>query len=260
MLPLVFYTFSHRWVRIGAIALAVLGGAVALFGPQGGVGAFLILVIWGGLVFFAEERLGAGLPQGSVAAAAVLLVLLVFRTGEAAARAEVEGNIERQLKDESVLQLVLSPFPGNPFLWRTIVASTAPNYGYIVRLGTVSVMPGIKGPLAEYYGIRMERMAPMVQPSIESERAVHWIGEFRGSILDYTRLAFQSCQFDTFLKFARVPFWLEQPGRTVAGDLRYDHEKGMGFAKVELKGDRGEGACRTYDAPWTPPVQFIKSE
>jgi inner membrane protein len=260
MLPLAFYAFPYKWTKVTSIVIACLGGALALFGPQGGIGAFFILLIWGGLVFFVEEKHGYKYPQGAVAAAAVLVVLLVFRAGSAAAHAEVEGNLDRQLKNENTLQTVLSPFPGNPFLWRAIVATSGPNYSYIVRLGTVSVIPGIKGPLGEYYGIRMERMAPMVKASVESDRAVYWIGEFRGSLLDIPKLAYQSCEFENFLKWARVPFWLQEPGRTVAGDLRYDHEKGMGFAKVELTTDRDPNIrCPTFNAPWEPPLRFTQS-
>jgi inner membrane protein len=257
MLPLLYFGFSNKWTRFAAIGLAVLAGVVALFGPQGGLGAFLLLSAWGAAILYAEVRYGRQYANGAVAAAGVFLVLFTFKVASLVARSEVEGSLGGQLKGETVLQTVLSPFPANPFLWRAIVATSGPKYNYTVRLGTVSVLPGLKSPLAEFYGVRMERMAPMVPPSVSSKPGVNWIGEFRGSVLDYTRLAFKSCEFATLLKWARVPFWREEPGRTVAGDLRYDHEKGMGFAKVILKTDHESSEpCPDFDAPWQPPIQF----
>jgi inner membrane protein len=261
MLPFVWFTFRWRWAKVGSIALAVLAGGVALFGPQGGIGTFILLALWGTAVYFAEDRLGHDYPLGTIPAVAALLVLFVFRVGLAAARWEVRSNLEEQLKGETVLQTVLSPFPGNPFQWRAIVATSGPGYTYIVRLGTVSIIPGISSPLAEYYGIRTERMAPMEKPTVSSERAVNWIGEFRSTTTEYAKLALQSCDFENFIKFSRVPFWIVEPGRfAVAGDLRYDHEKGMGFAKVALDTSNTIGAqCPEYDAPWEPPISFAST-
>jgi hypothetical protein len=259
ILPLIYFGFPHRWVRTVALILGVAGCAVALFGPQGGLISFLFLTFWAAFLFYVEQRMSGRLPRGAPAALAACFVLLVFKLGSMAAHSRVNKNLADQLPGTTVLETSLAPFPTNPFLWRTLVATLGTNQTYVVRLGTVSVIPAFRAPLGEFYGIKTERLAPLAAPTLTSGNGVHWIGEYRGSAVDLARLAFQSCDFSTFLKFARFPFWIEEPGRVIAGDLRYDHEKGMGFAKVVVDTNKGEN-CPSYSAPWLPPLRFPMPE
>ena len=70
-----------------------------------------------------------------------------------------------------------------------------------------------------------------------------------------------SCIAREFLRFARAPFLVESNSAWAIGDLRYDMEKGSGFAEVPLP--QGAKDCPKFVPPWVPAnsgaVGFTKS-
>ena len=61
----------------------------------------------------------------------------------------------------------------------------------------------------------------------------------------------KDCVAAAFMRFARAP-WLAQINETmVIGDARFDFERELNFAELEL-GETAEG-CLQYEPPWVPP-------
>jgi inner membrane protein len=259
MLPIAYFEFEHRWSRIACGVVVALACGVTLLGSQGGFLAFLGVLFWGAAAALINLRLGDRFSRAAIAATLALLVLSMFKVASAGARWAVQGNMVDGAQNERVHQLVVSPFPANPLLWRTVTVTTGVENSYIVRLGTVSLLPWLQSPPAHFYGIERERLAPLIEPTVPSGKTVRWLGEFRSTVLDFTAYAANSCEFSTLLKFARAPFWHREGARVFAGDLRYDQEKGLGFTKVLLKDSQGIfGHCPDYDAPWLPPISGDK--
>ncbi len=259
MIPLIFFEFQHRWAKIATGVVLALSAFITLLGSQGGFLSFLGVAAWTGAAYVIHKRFGERFPRAAIVAAFACVTLVVFWLGSVTAGFIVRGNLSSGAQNEHVQQIVLSPFPANPLLWRTIAVTTGVDHAYIVRIGTVSLMPWLHRPPKHLYGVERERMATLIEPTQPSGSALHWLGEFRASSLDYVSYASRSCEFHTLLKFARAPFWHRVDGRTFAGDMRYDQEKGLGFSKVELK-DAGNlfSNCPDYDSPWEPPIPLDK--
>jgi inner membrane protein len=80
---------------------------------------------------------------------------------------------------------------------------------------------------------------------------LHWYGEIATGLDLLRNLVANDCEAAAVMRFIRVP-WLATVGRdTVLGDLRYDREKGLGFAEVALQ-DPPVG-CPRLVPDWRPP-------
>jgi inner membrane protein len=53
------------------------------------------------------------------------------------------------------------------------------------------------------------------------------------------------------MQFVRAPFAIEHNGGWIIGDLRFDRERGLGLAELEISTDPA-GSCFPR-APWLPP-------
>jgi hypothetical protein len=80
--------------------------------------------------------------------------------------------------------------------------------------------------------------------------AVRWTGRYRAPLRELSALDARSCYAAAFLRYARVPFWLESAGTTVVGDLRYDRAPELEFAEMEVPSSAN---CPRWVPSWIPP-------
>lgn len=254
LLPFAAFASHRSWVKWvwSAVAAALLSFGVYLGALPAPILISLILG-FGFSAWIQRERSSARHAWAGLAA-----VLLVFLGASIYTRKSVvsAGGLNRA--DERVQQLALSPAPGNPFCWRFVSSSISSSGEYLGRLGTYSWFPKVFPPqICHLRSHSDERTAPLGRLR-DGDPSPHldWVGMYRGSVTDLERLRGESCQFAQFLRYSRNPFWVEMGDDSVAGDLRYDREPGLGFTEFLL--GPGQEPCLDAVPPWKPPIDLTK--
>lgn len=227
----------------------ILAWAHRLAGVGLASGLSVFAVVWCGAMWRAPAR--RRLVAITIALAGFLLVTLVAR-GRARAIARAGLGSEGEL-----VTLSSTPAPGNPLCWWT-VAIVQEGDDYVVRQALVA-------PLAQLLGAEQclwpteGTTAPLrVTGSTEATPPAQELrlgGEFRAPLRELLALARDDCSAHAFLRFARIPFWIEEDGRaTLIGDLRYDRSRTVDFAELPL----APGApCPRFVPPWRPPLPLV---
>ena len=186
-----------------------------------------------------------------------LLGLLSIHLG---ARAQVRATVQSALASQPrfvPLALVSTPLPGNPLCWQ-IFAAGREGEDYVVRRALASGWPAL-AHLDGCGSVDAQRadargsapLAPAALPLPELP-GLRWGPEFRAPFTELSELARRDCAARAFLRFARIPFWLQQPhGTLLLGDLRFDRSPAEEFAEIELT---GQSPCPPYIPPWQPPL------
>lgn len=178
------------------------------------------------------------------------LVVLVFGSASALAKAAVRAELSRARPSESVAQLVATPLPANPLCWSTLAVSLDAAGVYRVRVGAASLWPRLAPLEGCRFRSRERTTAPLAPAVLAGEDGrVRFEQVFEASIESLRALRRQRCDADAGLRFMRAPFWTEQGGVSVLGDLRYDREPELGFAELALG-----GRCEDPLPPWVPPL------
>ncbi len=180
-------------------------------------------------------------------------VMLLFAGARGLAAKQVRATLQEMSPGAALHDLVMTPLPANPRCWSFIAVQTE-GADYLLRRGEVALVsdwlpvsecaqrdePGTIAPLGPARGV-------------SETPAVRWNGEFRAPLAQLRHLAATRCDAAALLRFARAPFFLEEPGgRVILGDLRYDRGEHLGFAALELA---EEGApCPRAVPPWRPPL------
>lgn len=143
--------------------------------------------------------------------------------------------------------LTLSPFPANPLCWAAI-ETRLDNGNYVATLSTLAPFPALKSaascPPLQGSG---DTTAPLTAvPELESAAQAN-IRRFQAPAAGLTLLA-KDCVGEALLRFARAPFWKEEGGQLVVGDLRFDRDKDLGFTEFVLG---GTFPCPASLPPWT---------
>ena len=93
--------------------------------------------------------------------------------------------------------------------------------------------------------------APLQPVQADDTAQLHWYGEIATRLDGLKSRVAMDCEAAAAMRFIRVP-WLAAVGPDlVLGDLRYDREKGLGFAEVALHDP--PGPCPRLVPDWRPP-------
>jgi inner membrane protein len=263
MLPLLVFGFSSRRARgIGIAGCAGLLGLLWLTQIVTWPVAMASTLVLALGLWTQKKRPGVAQPIGLSA-----LVLAVFWVLGHQTASMVRDQVILEHPEEQITQLVTTPSPGNPFCWRVISVSRLdmeamsgqfsgkPMTPFFERLGTVSLWPSLFSPEQCAFRSEHEQTAPLMKASLVSGPSIHWVGEFRGTVENLGVEAEQYCRFRQYLRWARVPFFFKtQENSLLAGDLRYDHEKGLGFAELEVA--PGE-PCLAHEPSWDSPSGLL---
>ncbi len=183
-----------------------------------------------------------------IAAAAMSgLIILVFAVGSSSAHATARSSLQVALGAE-IVDVVATPHPANPFCYDVIgVATTASDY--VLAYASVSVLPGWISPRS-CRALRKESSLPM-EPMDVQAGSIFIRSVWRTPLAKLKDRFSTSCIAREFLRFARAPFLVESNSAWAVGDLRYDMEKGSGFAEIPLP--QGAKDCPKFVPPWVPP-------
>ncbi len=139
--------------------------------------------------------------------------------------------------------------PGDPLCWQGIGVGTRGG-DYAATIATLSLAPGVIAPDR----CRMRRhgtTAPLVPVGASDARGIAFHGRFSAPLVQLVQLDRNNCQARAFLRWARVPFWVDEGKNVVMGDLRYDRSKKPGFAALRMS--RRPTSCPKHVPTWVPP-------
>lgn len=247
--PAVLFAARSLWLRI---PLALLAGATLVLPWVTGLVArpmrFVIATLL--VATFAVLWRRGATARVVVGIGGSAVVFATFVAGGALARRQLATAVTQRFGDETVRDLVLSPFPGSPECWTAIAVTTTPRDVMVLRRAVVAALPGVHAANA-CPSLPDAITAPLSRVEAADSAAVAWRGEFRARREALAALDETSCHAAAFFRFARVPFWISEPGRLIVGDLRFDNQRGLGFAELQVP--QPEAACPPHVPPWTPP-------
>ena len=207
---------------------------------------------WVGALWRAGFR--ARWTAGGVATALLWSVLL-------ATRYEARASVRDALATAPALQLldvVSTPAPGNPLCW-SVLAVQRSDHEYVVRQGLASGWPALSSAGSCRFmnrGQTAQLTAPRAEEAPAAPERLIWGPEFRAPLAELARVRHENCVARAFLRFARVPFWIDEDSRpTLIGDLRYDRSSAVEFSEVVLAPD---APCPRFEPPWLPPLDMAE--
>ncbi|MDX2052664.1 MAG: metal-dependent hydrolase [Polyangiaceae bacterium] len=204
------------------------------------VTALALIMLW---LSYAWSRTFRVIAAGGLS----VLIILVFSVGSRSARALTDTVLRDTLKME-VEDVVATPHPANPLCYDVLGVGTA-GADYVLTYASVSVLPAWVSPRS-CRALRTESSLPMEPVDVQTEATL--LRAIWRTPLARLRERFSSnCISRDFLRFARAPFLLESNSAWAVGDLRYDMEKGSGFAEIPLP--QGVKDCPKFVPPWVPP-------
>jgi len=192
--------------------------------------------------------------------ASVSAALAAFWLAFLVARHQVRAIAPRALgAGRELVSLSSTPSPGNPLCW-WIVGISVEGSEYVVRQALAAAWPELLA--VDHCGWPSRSgTAPLQMPASGTLEAVP-AGvvrgpEFRAPLSQLLSAAQGDCTVRAFLRFARVPFWIEQGGRlSIIGDLRYDRSRSIDFAELVLD---PSVPCPRFEPPWQPPLPLLGS-
>jgi inner membrane protein len=243
--------FISKSIAARAVVATALVAGVA--------GSFLMSPSWIWLAFLALATAGLLMvgrrnapPTAALASAVatVCVTTLLVVAGRAAAR-NIDSLAARDFPDDRVIDHVLSPIPTNPFCWDVLLLETHGDR-YIARHGMLSDAPGfVTAQSCSTKLVSKDTTAPMTAVKTPESAQSAWFGEFSMPVSRLAELNAHHCEAAALMQFARAPFAIERKGSWIIGDLRFDRERGLGLAELEISGP-GEAGCPAR-APWLPP-------
>ena len=253
------WSYRSRWAR-GALWL-VLGIVLAAlwyqrFVPVRNALAWSLLTL--ALLALSRERCPSARSQ--LALGGFLAVAALFVLGSRVAKRIVLEQARAAYPRATVIDVVATPTPANPFCWGMILVQAEAGQ-YSVRLGRVATFPAWLEAAACPYDRAAEPTAPlepMHLPEHADARLVLGF-EYLTALADFQTLVRERCEARAFFRWARVPYLTpaRPDGSRVLGDLRYDRNPGLDFSDILLA--RAQGRCPDYVPPWLPARADILS-
>ncbi len=157
------------------------------------------------------------------------------------------------LVGSSIDDIVATPLPGNPLCFAVLVVGTR-GTDYTVLRATVATMPSWMPADRCPRDPDEHPTAPFTAVAATSTPAISYRGEFVAPRAELAALARDNCQAAAFLRFGRVPYWVNEiTGNTVLGDLRYDRHPDLDFSDMRLPLHPLQ--CPSPLPPWLPPCK-----
>jgi inner membrane protein len=232
------------------VATAVLAGVAGsiLMSPDW-MWLVLLALFTGGLLVVGGRYPAATSALASVIATVCVTALLVIAGRSAVLH--INAVATRDFPDDWVIDHVLSPIPTNPFCWDVLLLETHGDR-YIARHGMLSEAPGlVTAQSCSTKLVSKDTTAPMATLHTADSPDAVWFGEFSMPVTRLANLTANNCEAAALMQFVRAPFVVERKNGWVIGDLRFDRERGLGLAEIEVSATHS-GDCPPT-APWLPP-------
>lgn len=251
--PLLFLLRS-KFAR-GFVALAVFAGA-ALSVATGMVPASLCAVLIAvTLVMLIVGKLARPLTALATSLALWFGVNAAFMYSSAVAGERVTTLATTTFADAQLLDHVLTPMPVNPFCWQAVVVQANEGQWFVRRAALALAPQWISAQRCPSRSDTSETTAPMRASTVADTDEIEWINEIAMDRALLTDWAENDCDAAAFLRFARAP-WIANDGKNlVLGDARFDNERGLSFAEIEL--EAGRMACMKHIPPWVEPREDL---
>jgi inner membrane protein len=244
-----FFT-SRSIAARSVVATAVLAGiAGAVLMSPGWIWLAAVGLVVVGLAFIGGRSTPPTAALASAQATVCVTALLVI-AGHVAAQ-NIDSVAARDFPGDRVIDHVLSPIPTNPFCWDVLLLETH-GHRYIARHGMLSNAPSVvTAQSCSTKLVSKDTTAPLTPVQAPDSATAVWFGEFSMPVGRLTDLTAHSCEAAALMQFVRAPFAIERKGGWIIGDLRFDRERGLGLAELEISAVP-ESGCRPR-APWLPP-------
>jgi inner membrane protein len=178
-------------------------------------------------------------------------VTVMFAVSSQLAARRVEALAATTFPGARSIDHVLTPMPANPLCWEVMLVQTQ-DAAVVARRMMLALAPSLipaDGCLSR--SLDLPSTAPLVRVQANDSAELHWYGEVATGIEGLKSRVAMDCEAAAAMRFIRVP-WLATVGLDrVLGDLRYDREKGLGFAEVALHDPPGR--CPRLVPDWRPP-------
>ncbi len=253
--PLFFIarSIAARAVVATAVVAAIVGSI--LMSPNGMWLVLLAVLTAGLLIVGARNTPFTGVLVSALAMVCVTVLLAI--AGNVAAR-NINSVATQDFPDDRIIDHVLSPIPTNPFCWDVLLLATHGDH-YIARHGMLSNAPRfVTAESCSTKLVSKDTTAPMTAVHAPDSPQTTWFGEFSMPVSRLVDLAARSCKAAALMQFVRAPFVIERKSGWVIGDLRFDRERGLGLAELEISAAPEAGACLPR-APWLPPREALLS-
>jgi inner membrane protein len=246
--PLAF-TVKTRLARIALAGIAALGLILSAIVPMVTPLGLALAVIVTALVAIGARNLGS-LGRPMLALLGLVVVEASFFAVHVEAEIHARGAIAAAFPRATPLDVVMSPSPANPLCWSAL-AIEIEGTDLVSRRLAVS----LAGEIQHVDGCRFtpptETTAAHTSIERTSTESVRFFDETRTPLALLRDLAANSEDTAAFLRFSRAPYLLEREGEpTVAGDVRYDRETGLGFGELEVHRSAPLGG---WVPSWEPP-------
>ena len=251
LLPFAYFTaVSNRLKKvILGLEIGLLAVVLGQAGLAGGGSASLILaeVSWAAFWFFITWKFrNAFFPVMGIG-----LVVASFGWNSIKIKENLRQSMEALSAEVRVQKIATTPSPGNPFCWGVMVLSLE-GQDYVARSGVVSLWPSLFNPSNCYLARKHSSLESAISMPSPVLRMV-WNQEFRRPKAEFTDLREKNCVFRAFLKFARMPVWYAEEGKSYAEDFRYYGQVRRGFSRVDLSQE-----CDERLPDWEPPTSGIQ--
>jgi len=247
--PLAF-TFRSRLARLIVGAVLALGIGVALLTALVPLLPAIVLIV----LIAAMLLLGWRARQSVALVGGIALwlgVTVLFAVSSQVAARKVEALAETTFPGARSIDHVLTPMPANPLCWEVMLVQTQ-DEAVVAKRMMLALAPSLipaEGCLSR--SLDLPSSAPLERVQANDTAELHWYGEIATDIAGLRSRVAMDCEAAAAMRFIRVP-WLATVGTDlVLGDLRYDREKGLGFAEVALHDP--PGPCPRLVPDWRPP-------
>jgi inner membrane protein len=156
---------------------------------------------------------------------------------------------------ERLLDHVLSPLPVNPFCWQVVLVQADQERWFVRRAALALAPQWIAAQRCPSRSDTSRTTVPMRSITAGDTDEIAWLNEIAMDRALLTEWAEKDCEAAAFLRFARAP-WIASDGKNlVLGDARFDNERELSFAEIDLEAGRTE--CMKHVPPWVEPREDL---
>jgi hypothetical protein len=184
---------------------------------------------------------------------------LLFVTGSRVAKSVLRERAQAQFPAATLLDIVATPMPANPFCWSMILLERE-GRTYSVRLGRAATFPAWLDVEACPYDRGANPTTPLTPIDVRDGNRLRLTEEYRASIAELAELSRDRCEVRALLRFARVPYFTARASdqARVIGDVRYDRHPDLDFSDFRLSAVAA--SCPPYVPAWLPPRADLLSD
>ncbi len=259
LIPAIYFATNRQTKRGKAargLLLTIFVLALGLVWFSGYVPKLLAfgVTLWGLLLFKLMKK---WTPSRRMieAGSALIGFLLIFLAVSSLTKKTITARL--QVAHTEIHDIILSPLPANPFCWFFVSVETF-NGNYISRTGIQAAYPALYSAKScpRLRGETGTSTAPLAKSLEPDDESTVWLGDFKAPLEEFKMIA-TNCYAAAFLQFARAPYWVMQAPTWIVGALRFDREKGLGFAEFRLP--EALTPCPGNLPPWTAPRRDVLS-